>query len=140
MKKTLVTLLALAGVASAATGVKVSSTTPYIIPSDGTEYKLDFAGDEGVGLTYEVVTEGDVKVSKTDAYTSGNLAGATIKLTLGGTMTVSDTWGNLFQAGMTHEYDFGTSGKIHGTNQNKAFQWGSSSATINLEAENSAYI
>ena len=132
MKKTLIALMAMAGVAMA---VDVYSSTPYTIPGDGTEYKLDFRANEGKGLTYTIITEGAVKVSKTDAYSSANLEGSTIKLNLGGIMTVSDTWGYNFKADMKHEYDFGTAGKIEGTNQNKALEWGSASAVITLSAE-----
>lgn len=114
MKKTIISLIAFCGVASAATAVKIEAgdSGTYTIPSDSTEYQLDFNAEPAKGLTFNVVTIGDTKVSKTDAYSSGNLETATINLTLGGMLTVSGNFGNNFKNSMTLNYDFGTVGAI----------------------------
>lgn len=139
MKKTIITLLAFTSVAFAAEAVRVNpgESNAYTIPSDGKEYQLNLGGDNVTDTldTFYITTTGDVSISKTDAYTSGNLAGTTIDLTLGGVMTISGVWGNLFQKNMTHRYDFGTTGKMVGQNQNNAqVQWKNNSATFDFSA------
>lgn len=114
MKKTLITLLTIASVASAATAKKIEAgeAGTFTITSDNTEYQLDFNAEPQKGLTFNIVTTGAAKVSKTDAYSSENLEGSTINLTLGGVLTVSDNFGNKFKDKMFLNYDFGTVGKI----------------------------
>lgn len=84
----------------------------FTIPSDNTEYQLDFNAAPEAGLTFYIETTGASKVSKTDAYSSSNLVGSTINLTLGGELTVSGNFGNNFKNGMFLNYDFGTVGKM----------------------------
>lgn len=128
MNKTLITLLALSGMASAATATRIYPDIPYTIPSDGTEYQLNFDATDAEDPSFVVSTSGAVKVSKTDAYSSSNMEGATVTLTLGGTMTVSDTWGNNFKNSMTLNYNFGEVGKIDSVK----FGLGGNATTVNI--------
>lgn len=133
MKKTLITLLALTGVAVGAE-VKVAPNTPTTIPSDGEAYDLNFDAATGTGLTYFVQTVGDAAITKTNGYSLANLAGSTYNFTLGGTLTVSDNLGVNLKDGSTFNYNFGQSGLITGGK----FSLAGTTSIINITTETTA--
>lgn len=93
MKKTLIALFALAGIASGATVVlTISPDTPVILDPSTTEYRLDFdCRADGTSHSFEVITTGDQTIKGTNGYTLSDLATSTITFTLGGKLTATNT-------------------------------------------------
>lgn len=133
MKRTIIALMALAGVAAAAE-VKVEPNTPTTIPSDGEAYDLNFNAKEGAGLAYFVQTVGDAAITGTNGYELANLAGSTYNFTLGGTLTVSGNLGINLKDGSTFNYNFGQSGLITGGK----FSLAGTTSIINITTETTA--
>ena len=117
MKKTLITLLTLAGV-SFGENITIEPNTPCTLDTSIT-YRLDFRFNETEATAFEVITTGDQTITGTDGYNIGGAANATITFTLGGKLTADASYkkfGEKFANGVTINMNMGLNGSFYSPN------------------------